>query len=109
MTQSQADYLNRADKLLSSLEGSLEEALQSLVPDLDLETTVSLGRTRVRCNESVQRMYVVQYGVLTVKLGAKGTYVINKQSPNLQVWWSSPVRSARTALTLRIHYVERVQ
>lgn len=30
-------------------------------------------------------------GVLTVKLGSKGTYVINKQTPNRQIWLSSPV------------------
>ena len=31
-------------------------------------------------------------GVLTVKLGGKfGTYVINKQTPNKQLWLSSPV------------------
>jgi frataxin len=27
-----------------------------------------------------------------MKLGAdRGTYVINKQSPNRQIWWSSPI------------------
>ncbi|KYQ91760.1 frataxin [Tieghemostelium lacteum] len=30
-------------------------------------------------------------GVLTLKLGKMGTYVINKQSPNMQIWWSSPI------------------
>jgi len=30
-------------------------------------------------------------GVLTVKLNQYGTYVINKQSPNKQIWLSSPV------------------
>ena len=31
-------------------------------------------------------------GVLTVKLGGNlGTYVINKQTPNRQIWMSSPV------------------
>lgn len=34
-------------------------------------------------------------GVLTLKLGGHGTYVLNKQSPNRQVWWSSPIRCAR--------------
>jgi len=36
--------------------------------------------------------YEVEYsaGVLTLKLGAKGTYVINKQPPNKQIWFSSP-------------------
>jgi len=29
-------------------------------------------------------------GVLTLKLGVNGTYVINKQPPNMQIWLSSP-------------------
>ncbi|CAH9131736.1 unnamed protein product [Cuscuta epithymum] len=35
----------------------------------------------------------VDYGneVLTLKLGRLGTYVINKQTPNRQIWMSSPV------------------
>ncbi|XP_060188934.1 frataxin, mitochondrial [Lycium barbarum] len=35
----------------------------------------------------------VDYGneVLTLKLGSWGTYVINKQTPNRQIWMSSPV------------------
>ncbi|CCM02205.1 uncharacterized protein FIBRA_04285 [Fibroporia radiculosa] len=38
--------------------------------------------------------YEVEYssGVLTLKLGGKGTYVINKQPPNKQIWLSSPFR-----------------
>ncbi|TFK23119.1 Frataxin [Coprinopsis marcescibilis] len=36
--------------------------------------------------------YEVEYhsGVLTLNLGAHGTYVINKQPPNKQIWLSSP-------------------
>lgn len=34
-------------------------------------------------------------GVLTISLGDKGTYVINKQAPNRQLWWSSPVSGPR--------------
>ncbi len=30
--------------------------------------------------------------MLTVKLGSKGTYVLNKQTPNRQIWFSSPIR-----------------
>lgn len=30
-------------------------------------------------------------GVLTIRLGTSGTYVINKQTPNRQIWLSSPV------------------
>lgn len=36
---------------------------------------------------------ILQDGVLTVQLGSKGTYVINKQTPNRQIWLSSPIRS----------------
>ncbi|CAG8476764.1 7763_t:CDS:2 [Paraglomus occultum] len=37
--------------------------------------------------------YDVEYssGVLTLKLGSYGTYVINKQPPNKQIWLSSPI------------------
>ncbi|KAL9242877.1 hypothetical protein vseg_016835 [Gypsophila vaccaria] len=36
----------------------------------------------------------VDYGnkVLSPKLGDTGTYVVNKQTPNRQIWLSSPVR-----------------
>ncbi|XP_058104112.1 frataxin, mitochondrial [Magnolia sinica] len=35
----------------------------------------------------------IDYGneVLTLKLGSLGTYVLNKQTPNRQIWLSSPV------------------
>jgi frataxin len=37
--------------------------------------------------------YEVEYhsGVLTLNLADKGTYVINKQPPNKQIWLSSPI------------------
>lgn len=42
-----------------------------------------------------------QSGVLTIKLGGDlGTYVINKQTPNKQIWLSSPSR-----YVLRSEYV----
>ena len=35
-------------------------------------------------------------GVLTLRLGgSRGTYVLNKQTPNRQIWWSSPVSGPR--------------
>jgi len=33
----------------------------------------------------------MQDGVLTLSLGHHGTYVLNKQAPNRQIWSSSPV------------------
>lgn len=43
-------------------------------------------------DEEASSEYEVDYssGVLTLKLGQHGTYVINKQPPNKQIWLSSP-------------------
>ena len=35
---------------------------------------------------------LLQQGVLTLTLAGKGTYVLNKQAPNQQIWLSSPIR-----------------
>ena len=34
-------------------------------------------------------------GVLNINLGPKGFWVINKQTPNRQLWWSSPLSGPR--------------
>mmetsp|Transcript_11946 Transcript_11946/g.19186 ORF Transcript_11946/g.19186 Transcript_11946/m.19186 type:complete len:195 (+) Transcript_11946:233-817(+) len=52
-----------------------------------------------RIEESIDRLaedghdVEVSYaqGVLEIELMDKGTWVINKQTPNLQIWWSSPI------------------
>ncbi|KAM6497914.1 Frataxin [Amanita muscaria] len=63
-------YHQLSDATMETLLASLEELLDSL------------GRPS----------YEVEYhsGVLTLILGDKGTYVINKQPPNRQIWLSSP-------------------
>ena len=33
----------------------------------------------------------ISQGVLNIVLPSKGTWVINKQTPNRQLWWSSPL------------------
>ena len=62
------------------------ETLESLCERFDL-LAEELG-------DSVPKEYDVSYsnGDLSVKLGdSNGTYVLNKQTPNLQIWLSSPV------------------
>ncbi|KAK9895269.1 Frataxin [Cystobasidium minutum MCA 4210] len=62
------------DQLTDTLEALQEELADD---DFDVEYSVS------HCRQS---------GVLTVKLPKdKGTYVINKQPPNKQIWLSSPL------------------
>ncbi|GFR42929.1 hypothetical protein Agub_g3826 [Astrephomene gubernaculifera] len=68
---SEGDYHHMADE---TLEGMVEK-LEAYVEDNDVD-----GGD-------------VEYsqGVLTVKLGKHGTFVVNKQTPNRQIWLSSPV------------------
>ena len=74
------------DALLDSLENLLDEAGS---PEYEVEYSVSLHVLR----SLVLIGYVYfQSGVLTLKLGEHGTYVINKQPPNKQIWLSSPTR-----------------
>lgn len=86
----------------------LEEMIESMddAQGLDVEYSVSHGMT-THCYSSrlselsldlVTDMMPLEVsscgksGVLTLDLGDKGTYVINKQPPNKQIWLSSPSR-----------------
>jgi len=61
----------KADETLAVLQDAIELYLdQNAQPNCDVECAM---------------------GVLTIKLGTKGTYVLNKQAPNRQLWLSSPV------------------
>ncbi|GAA5831983.1 hypothetical protein JCM11251_002772 [Rhodosporidiobolus azoricus] len=71
------EYHDISDVTMDRLTEYLEETLEELdVEGSDVEYSTSI------CGKS---------GVLTVKLGDKGTYVVNKQPPNKQIWLSSPV------------------
>ncbi|CUS24050.1 LAQU0S13e02168g1_1 [Lachancea quebecensis] len=64
-------YHKSSDSFLDSLQEQLEElsdAYPELLPDVELTQ-----------------------GVMTIEVPAVGTYVVNKQPPNKQIWLSSPV------------------
>jgi frataxin len=64
-------YHQLADHALEDLLERIEEFLEVVdVDDSDIEFS---------------------QGVLTIRLGKLGTYVINKQTPNRQIWMSSPI------------------
>jgi len=71
--ESEADYHSVADDTLNAIQDAVEEALES--------------------NDSVSEEYEITNasGVLTIKLPPHGTWVLNKQTPNRQIWWSSPL------------------
>jgi frataxin len=77
------------DRVVDRLEALQEELDED---EFDVEYSVS----RLECACCVLRNIVLteaalQSGVLTVKLPyGHGTYVVNKQPPNKQIWLSSP-------------------
>ena len=77
------DYHRMIDHSLDTLTSQLEELMET--HDIDvLEEKVSQG--------SEEGEWDVEYatGVINVRLGSYGTYVINKQPPTQQLWLSSP-------------------
>lgn len=63
------EYHSIADNTMEGMINAFEE-LGETMPDLDVE---------------------LSQGVLTLYLPPNGSYVINKQPPNRQIWWSSPL------------------
>ena len=52
-------------------------------------------------NEEEQEFDVTSsQGVLTIALGDNGTWVLNKQTPNKQIWWSSPISGNESSINI---------
>ncbi|KAL9937744.1 hypothetical protein V8E36_003289 [Tilletia maclaganii] len=82
------EYDTKASEVLESLTESLE-ALVERIQDGEIELDSATSGLRVTDASD----WDVEYssGVLNLRLGsAHGTYVINKQPPNRQIWLSSP-------------------
>ncbi|KAF9535570.1 hypothetical protein CPB83DRAFT_901271 [Crepidotus variabilis] len=73
--------VNESDMTMHEYHAESDQAMEDL-----METLEEL------VDESEESDYEVEYhaGVLTLKVGENGTYVINKQPPNKQIWLSSP-------------------
>ncbi|KAF8941852.1 Mitochondrial chaperone Frataxin [Haplosporangium gracile] len=73
---SEDDYHTASDASMDRMVEYFEDlGDEHEIPGYDVEYQVS------SCKKS---------GVMTLKLGNKGTYVVNKQPPNKQLWLSSP-------------------
>eukprot|EP00501_MAST-03F_sp_TOSAG23-6_P000552 GSMAST32.ASY1.ANO1.573.1 assembled CDS len=72
-------------------EGHFKEVAGNFLEDLsdalsDLEEKLDASEMiEVECMD----------GVLTLSLGDHGTWVLNRQGPNQQIWWSSPLSGPR--------------
>jgi frataxin len=77
----------------------LNEALEELIDaegNQSYEIEYSVSGPFTSNKNRANRPLCGQGGVLTLKLGQRGTYVINKQPPNKQIWLSSPISYAST-------------
>ena len=80
------------DALLESLETLLDEVGRT---EYEVEYSVSIMSFPSGWLHTLISSHS-QSGVLTLNLADKGTYVINKQPPNKQIWLSSPFRFVKT-------------
>ncbi|CCE26821.1 hypothetical protein E4U35_004651 [Claviceps purpurea] len=67
----------------------LSERAYHELADLYLESVLSEFEQQQDSREDVDVEYSA--GVMTITVANKGTYVINKQPPNKQIWLSSPI------------------
>lgn len=72
-TMDEAEFEDLAENYLAQIDNTLDKLTTKLNPE-------EIGYS---------------YGVLTIDLGKKGTWVLNKQTPNQQIWWSSPISGPR--------------
>ncbi|WFD00201.1 ferroxidase [Malassezia yamatoensis] len=91
---SEQDYNRRVDTALDELTGVLEDLFETAdIEQIERQRGAGGSLTdwdveyAVRCDEVVP---LTQTGVLNLRLGSLGTYVINKQPPSRQIWLSSP-------------------
>ncbi|OQU80953.1 hypothetical protein SORBI_3007G212800 [Sorghum bicolor] len=91
VTQSAGDVSgsgpSAVDHKLAMQEDEFHKLADETIHDL-------LEKLEVEYGDSIQMDgFDIEYGnqVLTLRLGDLGTYVINKQTPNKQIWLSSPV------------------
>nr|CDI55294.1 frataxin [Melanopsichium pennsylvanicum 4] len=81
-------------KLSDSLLDSLQETFETLLEEADVETLEHEARAK---NQGATRGIPASEwdiesasGVMNLRCGVHGTWVINKQPPNKQIWLSSP-------------------
>ena len=90
----EGQYHEVADLYLDKVVSKFEE-LQDAKEGIDVEYAV---RKNILCSKHLVistntnlSSSIAQAGVLSITTVEKGTYVINKQPPNKQIWLSSPI------------------
>ncbi|KAH9400615.1 hypothetical protein TYRP_002185 [Tyrophagus putrescentiae] len=84
------NYLLSSKRTLSA-DSFIDESAYEDVADETLD--VLAEKLEVFLDQLEDKSYDIVFnnGVITLSLGENGTYVINKQTPNRQIWLSSPI------------------
>ncbi|KAL3799236.1 hypothetical protein HJC23_012961 [Cyclotella cryptica] len=88
--RSVGEYHNVADDTLHCIQDAVEKLIEDKL----------LARENTEDADDIPEVNYAS-GVLTIYLPPHGTWVINKQTPNEQLWWSSPISGPR-----RYEYIE---
>ncbi|KAK7336326.1 hypothetical protein VNO77_16863 [Canavalia gladiata] len=99
LSSSSRNFCSHSSNLLDESQGPMTIDYHSLLQEGEFQrladsTIHSLQEKLEDYGDSVEvDGFDIDYGndVLTVKLGELGTYVLNKQTPNRQLWLSSPL------------------
>ncbi|XP_054160356.1 frataxin, mitochondrial-like [Oppia nitens] len=84
---SKTSYVRR----MSSSTQPLDNLMYERIADQTLDHLTEELELLLETNDVVNDYDIsLNNGVLTVNLGSHGVYVINKQTPNKQIWFSSP-------------------
>ena len=85
-------YHQVADRTLESIQDAIDNFFESMPP----QKAQQLDRDSAAGTSSAGE-FEVSYssGVLTIVMPPHGTWVLNKQTPNQQIWWSSPLSGPR--------------
>eukprot|EP00536_Pseudo-nitzschia_multiseries_P015385 jgi/Psemu1/291979/fgenesh1_pg.875_\ len=88
----ESEYHSVADETLEEIQDAIEIAIED-----NCETILAACSNNDTVNDSDDDEPEVVYasGVLTLSLPPHGTWVLNKQTPNQQIWWSSPLSGPR--------------
>ncbi|KAI5955039.1 YFH1 [Candida jiufengensis] len=74
------------------LEGKIDNISNQEYNNISDEYLDKLAESLENLNEEYEQVDAeLSHGVLTLQLPPHGTYVINKQPPNKQIWLSSPI------------------
>lgn len=92
--QNVSQYHDVADDSLHTIQDAIEDLIED---NFDTDTS---NNNNSNDDETLPEVNYAS-GVLTLSLPPHGTWVINKQTPNQQLWWSSPLSGPR-----RYEYVE---